>query len=71
MTTTARVVVALEALESGDPGYAADVLRDLVDDLKPDRGKSVCRWCGLRDWPGLIEKHERIVHAWELVGVEA
>jgi hypothetical protein len=71
LNTTARVVVALEAIEDGDPGYAADVLLDLLDDLKPQRGKSACRFCGLTDWPGLTLRHELIVHPYEVIDLES
>ncbi len=68
--TTARLIVALEAIEDGDCDLAADVLRDLLADLKPTRPAGRCRFCGLHGWPGEIQRHESVVHPHQLLETE-
>ena len=65
-----RLIHVLEAAEAGDTGLVIDIARDLVDELQLERGQARCRWCSLTDWPGLVEKHERVVHADELIDLE-
>ena len=66
----ARLVFLAECLEDGDYPTATAIVLDLVDELGVERGMARCRWCGLRDWPGLVERHERTVHPHELLDLE-
>jgi hypothetical protein len=50
---------------------ALAVAHDLLDDLGgPVRGTARCRFCGLTDWSGVIERHERVVHPNDLLDLE-
>ena len=67
----ARVVFAREAVEAGDTPTALAVLHDLETELgMTPRPATSCRFCGLRDWAGVIERHERVIHAHELLDLE-
>lgn len=66
----ARLVIVGEAIEDGDTALAAEIVRDLLGEIGVERGRARCRWCGLTGWGGIIEKHERIVHARELLDDE-
>ncbi len=66
----ARLVVVAEALEDGDPGFAAEVLRDLLGELDLERGAARCRWCSFRGWAGLVQAHEYEWHPNELCDLE-
>ena len=69
----ARLVFLAEAIEAGDYGIALDVARDLDDDYAPrqEPGKVRCRFCPVTDWGGLVQRHERIVHAEQLLDLDA
>ena len=68
----ARVVFAREVLEAGDTPTALAVLHDLETELgtSPRAATSFCRFCGLEDWAGAIQRHERVVHPHELLDLE-
>jgi hypothetical protein len=54
----AAMTAALEALEAGDPGEAAAILRSALQ--RPRRRRRVCDFCGLSfQWPGQLEDHQR------------
>lgn len=62
MTHRAALTIALQALEDGDPGYAAATLRSALRNPEPRRPHK-CRWCALTfRWPGQLEDHHRNVH---------
>ena len=68
----ARLTFLSECLEDGDVGTGAAIVLDLLDELRPSlaRGRARCRFCGLTDWGGLIERHERTVHAHEVLDLK-
>ena len=68
----ARLIFLEECHEAGDYDTAAAIVRDLLDEVRPflGRGRARCRFCGLTDWPGLVQRHERTVHANELLDLE-
>jgi hypothetical protein len=54
----AAILAALEALEAGAVGEAADILRDVLRESAPKRRVYRCPFCGSRfRWPGLRDDH--------------
>ena len=64
MSVARHVAVrALDALEEGDLGFAAELLRNGLED--EDASSSVppaCPTCGARAWPGQTERHVFSAH---------
>lgn len=67
-----RLLWIEEALAAGDTPTAHEAILSLLDDAGPPLagGRARGRWCPLTDWPGLIEKHERVLHADQLIDLE-
>lgn len=62
MSYRAAITIALDAIQDGDPEYAAATLRNAL--MRPDpRRPHRCRWCPMTfRWPGQLEDHHRNVH---------
>lgn len=55
----AAIVRALEAIEDGDVGFAAELLQNALEDPTfPSVERSRCCGCGFTaEWPGLMWQH--------------
>jgi hypothetical protein len=61
----ATIHLLLDAVETGDSGYVADVLLDELDNPTPDWRQlvpPVCEVCGQRAWPDDLAKHVYSAH---------
>lgn len=59
------IVAAVEALEAGDTRLAVEVLLDALEESDRPAKRHACPRCGVPfAWPGQVDAHLRVVHAW-------